>query len=76
MLISKNAEIQSLVENNAKLKSTYEAQAAAYRRTIDSLEKQINENEQEREGEFAAIREKYSKLTEEETAALKTNHTN
>jgi hypothetical protein len=59
LLIAKNAEIQGLVENNAKIKSTYEGQAAAYRRTIDALERQLGEEEQSREGEFRAIREKY-----------------
>jgi chromosome segregation ATPase len=64
------------VENNAKIKSTYEAQAAAYRRTIEALERQLGENEQNRQGEFDAIREKYSRLTQEETNALKNTHTN
>jgi len=54
-----------LVENNAKIKSTYEAQAAAYRRTIDALERQLGELEHSREGEFQAIREKYDRLTQE-----------
>lgn len=75
LLISKNNQIQALVENNAKLKSTYEAQATAYRKAIGSLEKQLNESQQSRSEEFNSIREKYSKLTKEETENLKTTHT-
>ena len=49
LLIAKNNEIKSLIENNAKTKNTYEAQANAFRRTIESLEKQIKENERARD---------------------------
>jgi hypothetical protein len=34
LLIAKNNEIRTLVENTARAKSTYEAQANAYRSTI------------------------------------------
>ena len=75
LLISKNLEIKTLVENNSKLKSTYDAQANAYRKTIDSLEKQLNESEQSRNQEFDEISNKYKKLTQEEMSSLKYVHT-
>ena len=43
-VLTKNRQLQSLIETNSKMKSTYEAQANAYRKTIDSLEKQLNQN--------------------------------
>lgn len=48
-LISKNHEIKDLAEANLRIKNTYEAQASAYRKTIESLEKQLNESEKSRE---------------------------
>ena len=48
-VLTKNRQLQSLIETNSKMKSTYEAQANAYRKTIDSLEKQLNQNEVSRQ---------------------------
>lgn len=64
------------MEANSKLKSTYEAQASAYKRTIEALEKQLKESESDREAEFQDIRDKYSRLTAEEMSSLKNTHTN
>ena len=64
------------METNAKTKNTYEAQANAFRRTIQSLEKQINENEKSREEDYQTIKKKYDQLSSDEVSELKSSHTN
>lgn len=76
ILISKNNEIKTLTETNARIKNTYEAQAKAYRKTIESLEKQLTDNEQSREEEYQMIKKKYDQLNQDEVSTLKNSHTN
>jgi predicted nuclease with TOPRIM domain len=76
LLIAKNNEIKSLIDTNARTKNTYEAQANAYRRTIESLEKQLSETERDRDDEFQSIKKKYDQLSQNELSNLKHSHTN
>lgn len=75
-MISKNNEIKSLYDNNVKIKNSYESQANAYRKTIDSLEKQIAQNEEAREEQFQDIKKKYDEMSQNELSNLKNSHTN
>ena len=47
------------------MKNTYEAQAYAYRKTIQSLEKRLLESEGDRQTEYQRIKEEYDKLSKD-----------
>ena len=57
------------------MKNTYENQAKAYRKTIESLEKQLNQSETCREEQFKHIKSEYDKLSKDEVSSIKDTHT-
>ena len=63
-----------MIEENKVLRQNYESQGNAYQRTIDALETQIREGTVDRESEYFLIKDKYDRLSEEESNTLRSQH--